>query len=87
MAYSRTTWVDGTTPAINATNLNNIEQGIVDLDNGTVKLTGDQTVAGNKTFTGTVTIQASGNPADGGGGTIRTAGSRYTLVLKPPDRS
>lgn len=83
MAYSRTTWVDGTTPAINATNLNNIEQGIVDLDNGTVKLTGDQTVAGNKTFTGTVTIQASGNPADGGGGTIRTAGSRYTLVLKP----
>lgn len=83
MAYSRTTWVDGTTPAINATNLNNIEQGIVDLDNGTVKLTGDQTVAGNKTFTGTVTIQASGNPADGGGGTIRTAGSRYTLVLLP----
>lgn len=83
MAYTRTTWADGVAPALNATNLNNIEQGIVDLDNGTVKLTGDQTVAGNKTFTGTVTIQASGNPADGGGGTIRTAGSRYTLVLKP----
>ncbi len=56
MAYSRTTWVDGTTPAINATNLNNIEQGIVDLDNGTVKLTGDQTVAGNKTFTHVVSM-------------------------------
>jgi len=31
MAYARTTWVNGSAPAINATNLNNIEQGIVDL--------------------------------------------------------
>ena len=29
-AYSKTTWVNGTTPAINATNLNKIEQGIAD---------------------------------------------------------
>lgn len=32
MSYSRTTWVNGTTPAINAGNLNNIEAGIVDLN-------------------------------------------------------
>jgi hypothetical protein len=30
MTYTPTTWVDGSTPAINATNLNHIEQGIVD---------------------------------------------------------
>jgi hypothetical protein len=29
-AYTKTTWVNGTTPAINATNLNKIEQGIAD---------------------------------------------------------
>lgn len=30
MAYTKTTWVDGQTPALNATNLNKIEQGIED---------------------------------------------------------
>lgn len=28
MAYTKTTWVNGDTPAINSTNLNNIETGI-----------------------------------------------------------
>ena len=28
MAYSKTTWVNGTTPAISAANLNKMEQGI-----------------------------------------------------------
>lgn len=32
MAYQKTTWVDGQTPAINSTNLNHIEQGIYDVD-------------------------------------------------------
>lgn len=32
MAYNRTTWVDNSTPAINATNLNNIETGLTDVD-------------------------------------------------------
>lgn len=32
MGYTKTTWVDGSTPAINATNLNKIEQGIYDND-------------------------------------------------------
>lgn len=32
MPYSRTTWVDGTPPAINAANLNNIEAGLVVAD-------------------------------------------------------
>jgi len=31
MAYTKTDWVDGQAPAINATNLNKIEQGIYDL--------------------------------------------------------
>ena len=30
MAYTKVTWVNGTTPAINATNLNHVEQGIYD---------------------------------------------------------
>lgn len=30
MAYAKTTWVDNSTPAINATNLNKIEEGIED---------------------------------------------------------
>lgn len=32
MAYSKTSWVNGTTPAISADNLNKIEQGIKDID-------------------------------------------------------
>jgi len=32
MAYNRTTWVDNSTPAINATNLNNIESGLTNVD-------------------------------------------------------
>lgn len=32
MAYSRTTWVDGSTPAIDAANLNNIETGILGVE-------------------------------------------------------
>ena len=30
MTYTKTTWVNNSTPAINATNLNKIEQGIYD---------------------------------------------------------
>lgn len=52
MAYTRTTWVDGSAPAINATNLNNIEQGIVDLDTGKAPLA-------SPTFTGTVTLPST----------------------------
>lgn len=32
MAYSKTTWINGASPAINATNLNKIETGIYELD-------------------------------------------------------
>lgn len=32
MAYSKTTWINGASPAINATNLNKIETGIYDID-------------------------------------------------------
>ena len=36
MAYTKTTWVNGTSPAINATNLNNIESGIENATNGNI---------------------------------------------------
>lgn len=32
MTYTKTTWVNGSAPAINATNLNNIENGIFNVD-------------------------------------------------------
>ena len=32
MAYTKTVWENDTLPAINATNLNNIEDGIEDVD-------------------------------------------------------
>ena len=32
MAYSKTSWVDDSEPAINAANLNNIENGVSDVD-------------------------------------------------------
>ena len=48
MAYTRTTWVDGSTPAINATNLNNIEQGLVDLHSGDITITGSDRRFGSR---------------------------------------
>ena len=43
------------------------------------------TVADDTTLSGVkeILVQAENNPSNGGGGSIRTAGSRYTLVLKP----
>lgn len=32
MAYNKTSWVDDSEPAINAANLNNIENGVSDVD-------------------------------------------------------
>jgi hypothetical protein len=44
MAYTRTTWVNGSTPAINVTNLNKIEQGLVDAHSPSVQLANIKTV-------------------------------------------
>ena len=75
MAYSRTTWVDGTTPAINATNLNNIEDGIARVSvssttdntlprfhstNGTLQTSG-VVVDDNNNVTGIVALTTTGN--------------------------
>ena len=40
MAYTKTTWVNGTAPALNATNLNKIEQGIFDSVSKTAAVAG-----------------------------------------------
>ena len=52
MAYSKTVWVNDNAPALNATNLNKIEQGIYDNANSIDDiLTGDNvTLAGNLTL-------------------------------------
>jgi len=44
MAYTKTNWVNGGPPAIDATNLNKIEQGIYDCDAGVSNL--DQQLTG-----------------------------------------
>ena len=49
------------------------------VQNSAVTISDDTTLVGPKE----IVIRAEGDPADGGGGSIRTAGSRYTLVLKP----
>jgi hypothetical protein len=36
MSYTKTVWVNGTTPAINATNLNKIEDGLLETHDGTI---------------------------------------------------
>ena len=71
MGYTKTTWVDGTTPAINATNLNNIEdgmdaQGILTADASIaydtaalISVTGSLTAEGLITDEGTVVLSAS----------------------------
>lgn len=70
MAYNKTVWVNDSTPAINATNLNNIENGIEALDNTSTSMAGSiatnttnidnlQTVA-TATFTNDKTSLAGG---------------------------
>jgi hypothetical protein len=65
MPYTPTTWVNGSAPALSATNLNNIETGISNSINkdGSVAMT-DQfvTIAGNQT---TASIAPSGDPNTG----------------------
>jgi hypothetical protein len=52
MAYTKTTWVNGSAPAINATNLNKIEQGIADAGPALIQtLTADD-----------MTLYTTGNP-------------------------
>lgn len=40
MAYNKTSWVDDSEPAINAVNLNNIENGVSDVDSRLAVLEG-----------------------------------------------
>lgn len=53
MPYTKTTWVDGSAPAISAANLNKIEQGIADAlpIDGTVAMTGKLVTIGGSTAT------------------------------------
>lgn len=65
MAYSKTTWVDGSAPAISASNLNKIETGIYDSlrQDGTTSMSGQLlTISGSAT---TASVAASGDTNTG----------------------
>jgi hypothetical protein len=52
--------------------------------NGSVSPSRRVTIDGDRTYINDeIALQAENNPSNGGGGTIRTAGSRYTMVFKP----
>lgn len=56
MAYSKTTWVDGSAPAIDAAHLNNIEAGIENLDASLAFTISDVTANTSKIETNTADI-------------------------------
>lgn len=72
MAYSRTTWVDDAPPALNAANLNKIEQGLVDADTTFLRLTGD-TMTGPLVMVDGSQVKNAAGPA-----TIAVDGTTYT---------
>ena len=83
MAYSPTTWVDGTTPAINAANLNKMEQGIATADRSEVfAQTTEPVVAVVALWADTTSPQTPGAGGGGGGGGLdqATADARYVNV-------
>ena len=63
MAYTKTTWVNDTSPAINATNLNKIEQGIYDAQSSidSILPLEDQFVVTNDSFSMSI---SAGNYGD-----------------------
>jgi hypothetical protein len=67
MAYSKTTWANGTTPAISANNLNKIEQGIYESVEGKDALKNEYNFSsiGNSTFYPYGNFQSSGLNTDG----------------------
>lgn len=86
MAYTKTTWVDNSAPAIDAENLNKIEQGIYDAHTGKqdrlVSGTNIKTINGNSILgSGNLVIEGGGG---GGGGSetdpIFTASPAYDIA-------
>ena len=74
MAYSKTTWVNGTTPAISAANLNKIEQGIYDATDDVKGVTeGKKTISLYDFGWQTGRINGSGVPYSGDGHSVITS--------------
>jgi len=90
MAYTKTSWVNDAPPAINATNLNKMEQGIYDahvradkclLKNGSEKMTGDLWI--EKTGPKLILNATAGNPQV----SYRLGGTEYVLNYLTTDGS
>lgn len=56
MAYTKTSWVNDTTPAINATNLNNIEDGIADAHDKKPYVVKDSQASDTQTLNSSTTV-------------------------------
>jgi Pectate lyase superfamily protein len=79
MAYSRTTWINGSGPALNATNLNNIEAGIAAAMGQQASAT-DYGAVGNGTTNDTAAIQAAIDAVStAGGGTVLLPPGNYSV--------
>lgn len=63
MAYTPTTWVNGSAPAVSAANLNNIESGIVNSiqKDGSVAMTGQFDVISGTQTTPSIAIASDSN--------------------------
>lgn len=67
MAYTKTVWVNNQAPAINADNLNKIEQGIFDTDRNVTALT---TEVGKKTVSYAIQVTLTSAGWSGGAQTV-----------------
>lgn len=91
MSYNRTTWVDDSLPAINATNLNNIEVGIQNADvrttygttvGGTANAITLTTTDGDFTFTVGESIKFIATATNTGASTVNVDGDGSTTIKK-----
>lgn len=80
MAYLKTNWANGSEPAINAENLNKIEQELYDLDNGLA--TANTTYGAVKTEVDDIRVGADGVTYSSAGDSVRAQVSGLSSDLK-----
>ena len=81
--YSKTAWVDGLTPAINATNLNKLEQGVFD----SIRQDGSTTMSAQfVTIAGSVTTPAIAPTGDSNTGIFFPAADKLSVAIAGTER-